>query len=118
MKLMTLELTPEESQEVKEGYCSPGGDSVNAPKYAPGANFYLSDDMMRKIGMANLPAVGARMMMWAEVTVTGVSRREDQKETHQTVDMQMTALALEPQVDEEKHASMFPSMASGSAVKA
>jgi hypothetical protein len=51
------------------------------------------------MGMTDLPAVGSKMTIMAEVTVTSISQRQDQKDVCQTVDMQMTSLGVEPKAE-------------------
>jgi len=115
MKTTDLTLTTEEAKEMN-GDCSPCGSDDNLPKYPWGTSLYLSDVVLKKMGMNELPAVGSKMMLMAEVTVTGMSKREDQKGVDQTVDMQMTSLGLEPKAEAQPDRSegraerMYPTM--------
>lgn len=118
MKLIDLTLTPAEIKE-QNGDSAPSiagsGSDEDGPKYPWGTSLFLSDLVVKKMGL-ELPAVGSKMLVTAEVTVTSISKRENQKGVDQTVDLQMTALALEPKAAPAadrsvgREARMFPSM--------
>jgi len=114
MKLTDLTLTPAEAKEMVDD-CTPCGDA-EPPKYPYGTAMYLPDEVLKKLGVTELPAVGTKMLLTAEVFVTGVSEREDQKEKHKSVDLQMSAASLSPMAaqapdrSEGRPARMYPSM--------
>lgn len=106
MKMTDLTLTPEEAKDMNG--CVPcDGNDDNLPKYPWGTSLYLSDVVLKKLGMTELPAVGSKMVITAEVIVTSISQRQDQKDINQTVDMQMTSLGMEPKADEAAATRMF-----------
>jgi len=116
MKMTDLTLTPEEAKDMMDD-CSPCGEG-EPPKYPYGTAMYLPDEVLQKLGITELPAVGTKMLLTAEVFVTGISEREDQKEKHKSVDLQMSAASLTPVAAAEPDRSagrperMYPSMLS------
>lgn len=98
MKMTDLTLTPEEAKEMVAAERTPCGEG-EPPKYPYGTAMYFPDDLLKKLGINELPAVGAKMLLTAEVFVSGVSQRENQSENSKSVDLQMTAVSLEPKVE-------------------
>jgi hypothetical protein len=58
----------------------------------------LDDDALDKLGISDLPKVGAELMLSAKVTVTSVSSNEHQtegtKHKHRNVELQITDMGL------------------------
>lgn len=96
MTMTSMQMTPEEA---KKEYGPVDGDSMlgsdpDLPKYPYCLKLYLDDEVLAKLGMATLPAVGAKMTMMAVVEITGTSERQNQKGTSQCLDLQITDMAL------------------------
>jgi hypothetical protein len=114
MALTDLKLTPAEAKDMVAD-CSPCGEG-DPPKYPYGSSLYMTDEILKKLGITELPPVGTKMLLTAEVFVTGVSEREDQKEKHKSVDLQMSAATLVPKAEPKPDRSegraerMFPTM--------
>lgn len=93
-----LALSPDEAEKEYGDCCaSPDGDSL--PKYPYGLTLYLDDDTLKKLGITDLPKVGASMPATITVMVTGTSQRATQSskdgETMRTcVDLQITDMDI------------------------
>ena len=75
-------------------------DSDDAgPRYPYGLSLYLNEDVMQKLGITDLPAVGKTLNLQALVKVTGTSSREENQKDGTTkvcqcVDLQITDMSL------------------------
>lgn len=92
MALTDMTLTPEESkQENGLGYSDDGKDG---PKYPYGLSLYLTDDVMKKLGMP-MPSIGASVNVQAVANVTSLSANQEiDGEVCQTVSLQITQLDI------------------------
>lgn len=90
--MVDLKLT---ADEAKHEYGPVSSDADDAPKYPYGTTLYLNEDVMKKLGMETLPAVGSEMTLTAKVKVVGVSQRERfGGEKCSNIDLQMTDMEL------------------------
>jgi hypothetical protein len=65
------------------------------PKYPWCLTLYLNDEVLKKLGMDSMPAVGAELMLVAKVQVTGTSSRQNLGgDPEQCVDLQITEMDL------------------------
>lgn len=90
--MVNMQLTAEEAKE----YTSVGeSDPGDAPKYPYGLSMCLDDESMKKLGMADLPAVGTVMQLSAKVIVTsvGMSQQQDGDPENRT-ELQITDMDL------------------------
>jgi hypothetical protein len=89
-----MKLTAAEAKAYDGECCGPSGADAG-PRYPWGLELYLHDEVLKKLGMATLPAVGTELVLQAKVHVTGVSMRERQGgEKSQTLDIQITSMEL------------------------
>lgn len=110
MELKSMALTAQEAAKTMLG-CSPS-DPADAPKYPWGLSIDLNDATLGKLGITELPAVGAKMRLMAEVEVTRVSAHQDQGGTEKSVGLQITSMAIEPPA-KDTAAVLYPSMPKG-----
>lgn len=83
----------EAKEEATEG--SPAAAASDLPKYPYCLSIYLNDEVLKKLGMDSIPAVGAELMLMAKVQVTGTSSRQNLGgEPEQCVDLQITEMDL------------------------
>lgn len=72
--MINLKLTPKEAKETMLcGPCDPSG-----PVYPYGLTIQLGDETLEKLGVKDLPAVGAEILLSAKAKVTSVSVNEHQ----------------------------------------
>jgi hypothetical protein len=72
--MINLKLTPKEAKETMLcGPCDPEG-----PAYPYGLTLELSDEVLEKLGVKDLPGVGAEILLTAKAKVTSVSINERQ----------------------------------------
>mgnify|MGYP001596297992 CR=1 FL=1 len=90
MDMKSMKMSPAESKEYSEPM--PGG----APVYPYGLCLNLDDDAIDKLGMVGMPEPGQTMMIQARVTVTGCRQEQRQDETHRSMDLQITDMAIGP----------------------
>jgi hypothetical protein len=92
MALIDMKLTAKEAKA--EVACCPSEDS--GPAYPYGLSLNLDDEVLAKLGLTEMPAVGAKMMLMAEVEVTGTSQYSNQDGKEGNVNLQITAMELNP----------------------
>jgi hypothetical protein len=94
--------------------CCPEDSDSSGPKYPYGLTMYLNESILKKLGMGELPEVGAKMNLAAICVVTGTSSRQDQDgSTHQCIDIQITDMELAEDGKSEEAdpaGAMYPSM--------
>lgn len=94
MKLVNMKVDPAEREaRYKESTL------VEGPRYPYGLCLHLDDEVMEKLGLKELPAVGKPVMVHAMADVTSVSENEyttegGKTEKRQSVSLQITDLAL------------------------
>jgi hypothetical protein len=64
------------------------------PEYPWGLNINLDEESLKKLGIADLPAVGGEMMITAKVKVTSTSSVEYDEGSRRTVALQITDMAI------------------------
>ena len=110
MKLVDMSYTPAEiADAVSDGEVS---SDDGGPKYPYELTICLDDDGLAKLGITDMPAAGAKMMMHATVTVVRTEARQTQEGVDKEVKFQITAMALEPAAPSTPEGRMFPSMIS------
>lgn len=89
--MVNMKMSAEEAKEATS--CSP----TDGPEYPYGLCIDLDDDALAKLGITELPAVGAKMTLHAlaVVTRTGANTTQGQ-ETENRVGLQITDLELAP----------------------
>lgn len=92
--LVNMKIDPKEREErYKETAL------VEGPQYPYGLCLHLDDEVMQKLGLSKLPAVGTDLMLTAKVTVTSCSENSyegkgGKAETRQSMSLQITDLGL------------------------
>lgn len=97
MKLVSLKLDPKEAKA--EAGCAP---TCDAPLYPYGTCLYLDADEQKKLGIEEMPEVGAEMPITAVVKVIGTSSRETTEGVRKTLDLQITAMAIGPEPEDKE----------------
>lgn len=102
MGLKDMALTAAEAKENMIGYASDVGE---APKFPYGLSLDLNNDVLTKLGITTLPAVGASMLLSAEVKVTRISAYEEQDGAEQCLGLQIVAMDLSAPAEEQPSAA-------------
>lgn len=92
MNLTDMKLSLDEAKEMDS--CI-GGSADGGPKYPWGLTVSLDDATLRKLGMSDLPNVGAQMRLMAVVEVCSTSQHANQDGTDKCVSLQITQMGLE-----------------------
>lgn len=91
MKLINLALSKEEAREMQPRTMA----EPELPMYPYGLRIELDDDAIEKLGITELPKVGAEMMVTAKVCVVSTSTSERQGGDEECcVSLQITDLAI------------------------
>lgn len=93
--LKSMKVTKAEREaRYKDAETSAIGD---APSYPYGLSISLEDEALEKLGLSDLPAVGTKMLLIAEVEVTScsVSENEYTKGKQKRLGIQITSMCLE-----------------------
>lgn len=86
MALVNMRSSAEEAAEIA---------SPEAPEYPYGLRISLNDDDMEKLGLTQLPAVGTKMTVTAQVEVCSASAYSDKDgEPEMSVSLQITDMEL------------------------
>lgn len=89
MALVSMQMSAEEAKEE-------AGIEPSRPRYPYGLCIDLNDETLAKLGITELPAVGAQITVLARATVTRVSAYQDQgNEQERCVGLQITDMELE-----------------------
>lgn len=87
--MINMKMSPKEAKEYTEPSAS------EAPEYPYGLSIDLSDESLAKLGITDLPKVGAEMVINARVVVTSTSSYETQGgEPDKRVCLQITDMEL------------------------
>jgi hypothetical protein len=96
MALVDMAMSPEEAKEEYGCGCAPtslNSDDPSAPKYPYGLELSLNEESLQKLGLTQLPAVGTKMRITAECTVSRTSAYQSQGgEPEQNVSLQITSM--------------------------
>lgn len=90
--MIDMKLTAKEAKA--EVACCPAEEG--GPAYPYGLSLNLDDEVLAKLGLTELPAVGTKMMLMAVVEVTGTSQYSNQDGKEGNVNLQITAMDLQP----------------------
>jgi len=83
-------------------------DGDNKPAYPWGLSLHLDDEVLAKLGLTTLPAVGSRLQLQARVNVTSVGEHESEGSgKDRNVSLQVTALALGDDPDKPSRADVM-----------
>lgn len=93
MKLVSMKTTPQEAKdEAKEAI----GAAETQPQYPYGLTICLDDEMLKKLGIAGMPAIGTVMALTASVEVCSASQYATVgKDTESSLSLQITDMALD-----------------------
>lgn len=107
--MKNMQLTASEAKEYEGNFVE-----TDAPKYPWGLEIRLNENSLKKLDMAELPAVGKVCVVSAKAVVTSASQRQEADgDTNRSVELQITDLELIPADDsdyESKASAMFPGM--------
>lgn len=88
--MISTKMSKEEAKE----YTS-GPSEANAPLYSYGTSLCLDDELLKRLGIDEPPAVGTVLTLVAKVTVTGTSVNQQQDgDKEARCDMQITDMEL------------------------
>ena len=71
-------------------------EMYDEPMYSYGLCISLGDEELQKLGIEKLPEAGSEMMLKAMAYVKNVSERKEQDGVSQNVELQITAMGIEP----------------------
>ena len=93
MNLTSMKTTPAEAKEEAKEMI---GDASTQPQYPYGLSISIDDEMMTKLGIKDLPAVGTEMMLMAKCEVCSTSAYDTQTNGPEiNFSLQITDMALE-----------------------
>lgn len=103
-KLVSMKMTEKEQKDQYAVEAKP----PEGPRYPYGLCLHLDDDVMKKLKMGDLPKVGKQVLVTALADVTSVSERESLiGGSHQSVELQITDLALGPHNDKDAGEALY-----------
>ena len=89
--MQSMKMTKAEAKTYLGGPTEPG----DAPAYPYGLTLYLDDDTLKKLGIAETPAVGTEMLLQARVVVTSCGMNQEQDgDKKSRCDLQITDMEL------------------------
>jgi hypothetical protein len=91
--MVNMKLSPAEAKSMLGGCCAP--TEADAPKYPYGLSISLNDDTLKKLGITELPNVGAKMKLVAVVEVCSTSQYAEQDGVDKNVSLQITDMELD-----------------------
>lgn len=97
--MIDMKLTP----KPKKGESLLAADvAMDQPEYPYGLQIRLDNDTLKKLGIAELPAIDTEFKLVALVCVTSVSAHESQgsDEPHRSVELQIEQMELKPAKEE------------------
>lgn len=102
MAQVDMTMSREEAKEQMEP------TAMDAPQYPWGLKITLDDDALKKLGLTQLPAVGAKLQLSATVEVCSTSAYSTQEgEAETSVSLQITAMELSGGQQSSSAASML-----------
>ncbi len=92
--------------------CAPG-DPSDAPMYSYGTLITLDDELLKRLGITELPPVGTVFMLTAAVEVTGARSSQRQGKQDSSIDMQITDMELgaSGKADSDRAKKLYPDQA-------
>lgn len=92
-KLVSMKISKAEAKAMMEPSSLAEGDR---PRYPWGLSITLDKDALEKLGIADdLPGVGEKYLLIAEVDVVSVSSNESEGGSNRSVGLQITSMCLE-----------------------
>ncbi|TDY26300.1 hypothetical protein B0G81_6810 [Paraburkholderia sp. BL6665CI2N2] len=93
MKLVSMERTEAEKKAAEDRWKEQADEG---PDYPYGLCISLGSDELAKLGIKDLPSIGAEMSLTATVKVTSVSSSESERgDGYKSVSLQITQMALD-----------------------
>lgn len=91
--MVNMQLSAEQAKEMSACCAEPGEHS--GPRYPYGLSLYLDTESLAKLGITELPKVGAQLKLQALVTVTevGMHQRQD-GQAESRAELQITDMEL------------------------
>lgn len=87
MPMINMKQKPEREEK-------PGEIEMDQPEYPYGLSISLEKEQLEKLGITELPKVGAKMMLHANAIVKTVSAYDTQSGSDQRVELQITEMEL------------------------
>lgn len=99
---MKMELqSKDDSYEAKEMMM------VDKPKYPYGLKLCLEKEELDKLGISEMPEIGANMKMMAVVQVCSLEAKDYEGEEYRSMGLQVKEMALMPEVEAQSAESMI-----------
>ncbi len=105
MALTSLKITKKEIKE-REKEMSVGLGSSDGERFPYGTRLDLDNDTIEKLGIKDLPPVGATMMIEAKVTVIGSRQSATKERTNRNLELQITDMELDRGEEEDDEGEM------------
>lgn len=83
-------------------------DSSDGPAYPYGLTIYLDNATLAKLGITDLPDLGTKLTLHAEVEVTSNSQRQTQDGKTVNMDLQITGMELTGEAKPLDAKSVYP----------
>jgi hypothetical protein len=80
----------------------------DGPAYSYGTRLCLDDELLGRLGITGLPAVGTRMQLVAVCEVIGANAELMQGETEHRIELQITDMELTPEQGASVASRMYP----------
>lgn len=109
MPLKSMRLTPKRDDvDVNSTVLTGDAPQEAGPNFPFGLMISLDNDSLAMLKMDQLPDVGESFSMVARVEVVGTSERENNKgDSFKNVDLQITDMALEDEVEKRRPANIL-----------
>ena len=92
--------TPAEVKAQRKAYGVEAGDA-KTPTYSWGLNIRLEQTELDKLGITDMPEVGAEIYLDVCCKVKSVSQSEDEKDKRSVVELQITKMGIETGTDDK-----------------
>jgi hypothetical protein len=92
MELKSMKLDPPKEEECKP--CDVMYGKSDRPEYPWGLCVRLDDELLKKLGITDLPAVGAELMLEAKVKVVSTASNEYEGGARRNVELQITDMGI------------------------
>lgn len=100
-KMVDMAQTAQEKKAIARSYGETPSDA-DVPTYSWGLKLRLEQAELKKLGITDLPAVGAEVNLDIIAKVTRVSQDAQAKNTTSVVELQITKMGLEQDEDDEQ----------------
>lgn len=102
-KMVSMKLTEADRKKREKSYEVIG----EQPEYPYGLNIHLDNIAIEKLGIKDLPKLGEKIMLMAQVEVTGANLRKEKSGDKKDMSLQITELCLVEEEKESKAKKMY-----------